>query len=493
MEKGTARESLVKRRWVTFIALTFLFLQLVIFQPVAAAAHQIDTTEQKKKLNDIFDYITQYHVSDIDPDALLQGAIKGMLDVLGDKYTNYFSNEEYEAFINSIEGSFTGVGMYVDQKDDYIIVQSPIKDSPAEKAGLQTGDKIIKVNDEDVVGQDIEIVTSKIKGVEGTTVTITVLREGVKDPLTFTLVRQRIQLPLVESKLLDGNIGYLQVYTFGSTSGSQFKEQLKSLEGEGAAGYIIDLRNNPGGLLDAALSIIENFVDEGPGVIVKDGQGREKSLNVDGPSNWTKPIVVLVNENSASASEIVAGALKDYGVALVVGTQSFGKGTVQQLLPLESGGVLKLTIEEYFTPNRVKINGVGVTPDLYVTDPEQQLQQAKHLILKDNIITLDSNDSVQLNGINLEKPEQVAVQDKGEWFVSLRKLSQLFGGKLDWDGQNLQITYELNGNKNQFSLNDHRIMITNGTSYLKVKELTVLYPSLKVQNNGMSLEISTTR
>lgn len=315
--------------------------------------------------------LNKYYLNDIDEDKAVEGALKGYVASLGDPYTEYIPKDEMEDYKSDLMGNYVGIGIYMAQntKDNTIVVLTPIKYSPAEEAGILPGDIIKKINGVEYTGEDMTAAANSIKGEEGSTVTLEIQRgQEIK---TFEIKRKKITTNPVISEKLDNNIGYLEVTSFDEDTAQNFKAKYEELKSQGITSLIIDLRNNGGGLVDQALQIADYIVPKGKDLLITvDKDKNEKIEKSEEDVLIDMPIVVLVNENSASSSEILAGALKDLNEATIVGTTTYGKGVIQQLLTLRSGAGLKVTVEEYYTPNRTKINGVGIEPNEKVELPE---------------------------------------------------------------------------------------------------------------------------
>ena len=302
--------------------------------------------ESLKSFRSVLD---NFYIGEIDETKLLDGAIKGYIDGLGDEYSEYMTSEEWEEYQTAALGNYVGIGFYMGtDKDGNTIVSSPIKDSPAEKAGLKTEDIIVEVDGEDVLGIDSSLIASKIKGEAGTKVHLKVARKS--EYLEFDIVREEIKIYHVETEFKEGNIGYISLLTFDEGCAEEFKQVIKDLEKQGAKKFLLDLRYNGGGIVDEALEIINFFLPKGKDVLITVDSNGEKVVTKTENSNITNAeLVVLVNEYSASASEILVGALKDHGRAKIVGTKTYGKGVIQNVFSLLDGSVLKLTIAEYYT------------------------------------------------------------------------------------------------------------------------------------------------
>jgi len=310
----------------------------------------------------------QYVDQPVDDLKLMQGAIRGMMDALGDKQTFYMDPLVYKTETSSLAGEYEGIGAYVDTDKDYLTIISPIEGSPAEAAGMKPGDKIIAVDGKDMTGINPEEVRQKVIGPAGTEVTLTVAREGESEPLKFAITRARILVPSVTGKMLENDVAYIDINTFGEKTTSELNTVLDDLLKQNPSGIIIDLRFNPGGFLQTSVEVASEFIADGAVLYEQYGDGKRDVYNVSGNGRAVDlPIVVLINEGSASASEILAGALQDYGRATLVGVKSYGKGSVQQWVPLSNDqGAARVTIAKWLTPKERAIDHVGLTPDVYV-------------------------------------------------------------------------------------------------------------------------------
>ena len=313
---------------------------------------------------------------EIDDEKLLEGAMKGMADAIGDPYTVYMNQDEFITFIESSQGSFYGIGAQLGIRDNNVTVIAPVEGSPAEKAGLKAGDIILKVDDYEVNELNTEAVVSRVRGEEGVPVTLTIKREGVENPLEIEIVRAEIKTESVKGEILEDGIGYIQLTTFSDEEVSdKFAEKLNELKQQGMKKLILDLRGNPGGYLNECVEIASNFIPEGEVITYTiDKYDKKVISNSLGGDAIGMPLVVLVDGGSASASEVVTGALRDYEVATIIGTRTFGKGIVQQLrvLPNDMGG-LKVTTSKYYTPNGENIHGTGIEPNIVVEIPQEVL------------------------------------------------------------------------------------------------------------------------
>ena len=301
----------------------------------------------------------------LDDTKLMQGAIQGMLASLGDQHTSYMSPSDYQQATTSLLGSYDGIGAFVDPTGEYLTIVSPMKDSPALKAGLKAGDKIIKVDGKDMTGTPGDLVIQKVLGPAGTDVLLTIQR-GTDDPFDVKVTRAHIVMKSAEGKMLDNGIAYIQINTFGDNTTAELRAALKDLMAKNPKGLIVDLRNNGGGYLTTAIDVGSEFIDKGPILFEKYGDGSMKEYDANtGGQATTIPMVVLINEGSASASEIVAGALQDDKRAKLVGVTSYGKGSVQEWIELNNKqGAVRITVAKWLTPLKRTINKIGLTPDV---------------------------------------------------------------------------------------------------------------------------------
>jgi carboxyl-terminal processing protease len=318
----------------------------------------------------------QYVDQPVDDVALMQGAIRGMMDALGDKHSSYMDPQTYQDANSGLAGEYEGIGAWVDTTADYLTIISPIPGSPAEKAGLQPGDKIIAIDGNDMTGIDAELVRQKVLGPAGSTVVLTVARTGASDPLEFSITREKIVVKSAAGKMLDNGIGYVQITTFGDNTTSELRTALKDLMAQNPKGLVIDLRNNGGGYLQTAVEVASEFIPKGVVLYEQYGDGTRNTYDIIPGGQATEiPLVVLINEGTASASEIVSGAIQDYGRGKLVGVTSYGKGSVQNWVPLsDNEGAVRVTIAKWLTPKERSISNVGLTPDVTVeiTDADRQ-------------------------------------------------------------------------------------------------------------------------
>ena len=358
------------------------------FASAGIMAKTRETFSQENKLTYISSLLNQYYVDDIDSSKLVEGACEGLVNGVGDPYTTYFSAEETEEFMSATNGEFCGIGVGIlyDNQEKSATISYLMDNSPAGDAGVLPGDKITKVNVKSTLDMDQDTIVNNVRGPEGTTVEITVYRDSDGKEHTFKIKRAAIDIQSVAGEVIDGDIGYIYLSGFKANTYDQFMECYNNLVSQGIKGLVLDVRDNPGGLLDSVEKIADEIIPEGNVVYTIDKEGNRKDFNAD--SEYIDiPLVMLVNGNSASASEILSGAVQDRGRGKLVGTQTFGKGLVQNLYSIPDGSSVKITIEKYYTPKGVCIQGVGITPD-YVVERTDNLP---------SVMLLDHDDDVQLS------------------------------------------------------------------------------------------------
>ncbi|MFQ5692609.1 MAG: S41 family peptidase [Nitrospinota bacterium] len=337
--------------------------------------------EQLKTFAEVLSHVRDSYVEPVKGRELVYGAIRGMLSTL-DPHTSFLSPDVYREMRVETRGKFGGLGIEIAIRDGVLTVISPIDGTPAQRAGIQAGDCIIRVEGESTKDMSLMDAVKKMRGKPGTKITISVMRKNWKSPRDFTLVREAIRIHSVSHRMLDDGVGYLRVRTFSQETGKEVSKGLAALGGNALKGLVLDLRNNPGGLLQEAVAVVDQFVGEGSLIVYTKGRKADQNMRFHSHgkgAQFKAPLVVLVNAGSASASEIVAGALQDLGRAVILGTQTFGKGSVQTIISLGDGSGLKLTTGRYYTPNGRQIQGRGITPDIEVepTPPPKPNRQAR--------------------------------------------------------------------------------------------------------------------
>lgn len=336
---------------------------------VKSTASQINDASKYSALFTVRDTLIEKYDGEINDDVLLEGAIKGMTSALNDPYTVFMNNDEFEKLIKQSNGSMTGIGVNIANLDNKIVIVSPIKDSPAEKAGIKSNDVIEKINDVAYTGDQLSEAVSVISNSVGSEIKFTIDREGT-NPFDVVIMPQEVKLNVIDGEMLDSSMGYIRIHSFMNENTTEdFKNKIEELKGQGMKGLIVDLRENPGGLLSEAVGVASQFIPKDKIITytVDKYENRNEYLSVGGIAEGM-PLVILVNEDSASASEVVTGALRDYKAATIVGNTTFGKGIVQQTVRFNNGiGGLKVTISKYYTPNGENIHKIGIVPDVEVS------------------------------------------------------------------------------------------------------------------------------
>lgn len=379
-------------------ALAGALLTLLVVSLAACGLQHINegiiSSDTETKLSYLKKLIDETYLHDVKEKNLNEGIYKGYVEGLGDQYSAYYDKKETKELTESLDGSFSGIGavMTQDASSGVITITRVYDDSPAKKAGIKTGDILYRVEEKTVTGKDLDKVVSWIKGKKGTKVNLTLLRGTNSDKIKVTATRDVINVETVKYKVLENQIGYISISEFDSVTGAQFAKALKQLQKKNIEGLVVDLRNNPGGSLSTVCDILDSILPKGLIVYTKDKNGKKEEYTSDEKHRLNLPMSVLVNGQSASASEIFAGAVQDYGKAEIIGTQTYGKGVVQNLFDLKDGTCVKLTTSEYFTPKGRNIDGKGITPDVKIEykynakDPKADNQLDKAVsVVKDKI------------------------------------------------------------------------------------------------------------
>ncbi len=376
--------------FITFLCTSIGMYQIFInsnLEKSSILATKASNSDITTTLNRYKKIIDKYYLGEIDEEKLKEGAIKGYIEGLDDPYTEYISKEDMKDYLDDTMGNFVGIGIYMvkNAEANKIQVLAPIKNSPAEKAGILPGDLIMAVDDITYTGEEMSVVSNKIKGEEGTSVKVEIMRGN--ETKTFDLKRESIKVNPVEGKVLENQIGYIEFSSFDEGTAEDFKTKYEELEKQGIESLIIDLRNNGGGIVDEALEIADYIADKGSVLLYEvDKNNKEEVKKAESDPIINLPIVILTNENTASSSEILAGALKDLGKAKICGIKTYGKGVIQQVLTLADGSGLKITAEKYLTPNKTEINKIGIEPDEKVELPDTVK----------NVLLVEEKDDTQL-------------------------------------------------------------------------------------------------
>lgn len=404
--------------WITVIIFLIFTLSFIIIVKKASASNDLSNQLLLKKISTVLSIIERDYVDPekIDKTKLINGAIDGMLKALDDPHTSYLPKEYWEQLTSTSSGTYGGIGLHISQKNDMIIVVSPIEGTPAYKKGIKAGDYILSVDGQSLKGVSVEKAASMLRGEPGTTVKLEILSNGIT--YTVELVRENIVLPTVKSAIIDKKFGYLRITEFSGKTPEKVKKTLQEFKENKVKGIIVDLRYNPGGLLSSVIEIADYFLSEGIIVSTQSRYNKEesKAKYFDTIVKPEIPVIVLIDSGSASASEIFAAALKDNNRAILIGEKSYGKGSVQSIYQLGEHDGFKLTIAKYFTPSGVSIEGVGITPDIVLKEPE--LTDEEKIILKklytdkaiDNLLK-----NVNVKDINFETLDVLVkeLQNKG--------------------------------------------------------------------------------
>ncbi len=368
------------------ICLNIFFRTHVVIEKDLVNGNQVSESQspegqtEEEYYNEIVDkvqlleaYISRFYLDNMDKEKIKEKIYKGVMESLEDPYSVYYTEEEYKSLMDSNQGKYVGIGAYVSQdiQTGIITITKPFENGPAYKAGILPGDIIYKIDGESVEQKEITEVVAEMKGIAGTKVNVEVIREGEIKPLTFTVTRADIEVPTIEYEMLENKVGYIKVTEFDEVTATQFREAVDDLEKKAMTGLVIDLRDNPGGMLTTVVDMLDRVVGKGLLLSTKDKNGEGSEYKATDPDKLTVPLCVLINKNSASASEVFAGAIQDYKVGTLVGTTSFGKGIVQSIMPLKDGSAIKVTVAHYYTPEGRDIHKVGVTPDVEVELDEE--------------------------------------------------------------------------------------------------------------------------
>jgi carboxyl-terminal processing protease len=443
------------------------------------------------------------HISEPDSQTLIRGAIDGLIKTLNDPYTVYMSPEDLKNFRGSLEGDYVGIGVQLAPGEIYPKVLNAMEYTPASEAGIESGDMIIRIDGLDISGEPLAKVVEKIRGLEGTKITLTIRREGTAD-FDIVLTRANISTSTVTGKILGSDIAYIRINTFGDFTKDEFDRTLDDLLDQGAAKLILDLQDNPGGLIRSVVEVSSYFIDEGDIVVsTVDRAGvREDYLAEGGAAVKGMPIVALVDGYTASAAEILAGALQDYGLAVLIGGQTFGKGTVQAVVPLDTGGALKITVARYHTPADRVIDGTGLTPDIQVQTPYLSVAIAQGYLsgAEKNTVVFDKNKSeAEINGIAVKSGQ--VIQRQGTNYLPLRLLFEALGFRVDWlqDESSIKITgfqteaviYPADGHYiiNGLSYPGERAILSEkGSVYIQDSLLKLFDAGIQYENSSIIIE-----
>ena len=416
--------------WVSGLTVIALLVIGVLIGKGWEPGYASETYEELQVFAEVLSQVKKHYVEETETKDLVHGAVRGMLAGL-DPHSSYMTPDMYKEMQVETKGEFGGLGIQIGIKENRLTVIAPIEDTPAHAAGIQAGDIIAKVNDTPTKDLTLMEAVQKMRGPKGTDVTLSVVREGHESPLIFTLTRDTIKIQSVRSKVFEGTTGYVRISQFQESTPEDLSEALKELKEKDIQGLILDLRNNPGGLLTAAVGVSEQFLESGKLVVSIKGRNDRKDeyrARADGEI-YQYPMIILVNQGSASASEIVAAAMQDWGKAVIIGQTTFGKGSVQTILPLSDGSGLRLTTAKYYTPNEKSIHNVGVKPDISVEPKPIEVAQAGKSEEKAKETSATSKSATQTKSEDKETQEKDSEEDKEDQVpeddVQLQKAMEL--------------------------------------------------------------------
>ncbi len=406
---------LLKKKWlvVTVIFSLALFGAVIGRWAVETVGAQ-NGYEELRTFTEVLTMIKKNYVDEVKTKDLVTGAIKGMLQSL-DPHSGYMTPDAFKELQVETKGEFGGLGIQIGIKDGLITVIAPIEDTPAYRIGIKAGDKILKISGESTKNMGLTDAVSKMRGPKGTPITLLIFREGWKEPKDFTIVRDIIRIKSVKSKALGDGIGYIRLTQFQESTSNDLSSALEKLKKEGITSLILDLRNNPGGLLNSAVEVSEQFLPAKKLVVyIKSRNGEKTEYYTERETKYYAdiPMVVLVNQGSASASEIVAGAVKDWNRAVIIGVQTFGKGSVQSLIPLADGSGLRLTTAKYYTPKGISIQGVGITPDIVVKLESKNGKE--HVVIREKDLDRHLKNEQQKEGAEEKETAPAEVEEKDD-------------------------------------------------------------------------------
>jgi carboxyl-terminal processing protease len=466
-----------------------IVLTLSLLFPSSSYGLAADNTDAAR-IQEALDLIETNHVSAPTKKSLSDIAIQSMVASLNDPYTVYFSPDELKKFENSVENNYVGIGVRVSDLPEGVYI-AEVFDGPAQKAGMKIGDRIAAVDGASVAGMKVDDTVSKIVGPEGSKVSITVQRG--EENLILQMTRETIKMPVVTHKIFDKGVGYLQVTGFSSDADEATTAQLAELKQQGITSLILDLRNNPGGLLDTALNMAKLFVKEGVLIHTKDKNNIDQPVKFSNGSTQPFPLYILVNEYSASASEVLTGALQDYNVvAKVIGMKTYGKGSVQTLFPLSNGGAMKITIEEYLTPNLRKVNKIGLTPDIEVDGEVPQLVTALHEAGISTISVASGKKGVAINDVAVADGFNV-IRENGNVYVPSRLLSSMVGGSLTWNDAAKAIDVTAFGATHSYPSSTGELLLRDGFGYVSVSHFAEGFSQLSWSDNSDQIVLTATK
>ncbi|SDC45577.1 carboxyl-terminal processing protease [Paenibacillus sp. UNCCL117] len=470
----------------TAAAALTLTLILPAALPAAAAALTVGGNPAERA-KEVLEKLESQHVSAPDAKKLSDVAIQAMIESLGDPYTQYFTPEELTEFENAVANRYVGIGVRVSQQPDGVYI-AEVFDGPAREAGIRVGDVIVKVGEQSVVGAPLGEATSLIMGEPGTEVKLRLVRDGAE--LEKTVKRQQIQVPVVTGKRFEGGVAYVRVTSFSSDADEQVAALLEYFKSQGEIkGLIVDLRDNPGGLLDTAKEMARLFVKEGTLIHTKNRNGLDEPVTFSGGEVQPFPVYMMVNGSSASASEVLTGALQDYKAAIAIGTKTYGKGSVQNVIPLDQGGALKVTVEEYLTPHQRPVNRVGLEPDIAVEGGQvPELLTALRTAGVGSFSLELRRINLTVNGHAVEDSFRV-LREGGQTYVPARVLAAVLGAKVAWDAVTSSAKLQSQDGSIVYAPSGTGSKLQDGVTYVSLSQAAEFFRSLTWSDDGQVLKL----
>ncbi|WP_409346867.1 S41 family peptidase [Paenibacillus sp. MBLB4367] len=452
--------------------------------PAVLSAESMDSKAADRDL--VQELIEKYHVSGLESEALAGKSVDEMLEKLNDPHTNYFTKEDYASFQSMLNRDFVGIGIQLEEVKEGLLIVEVYAGTEAEAAGIREGDIIVAVEGSRVAGQKYDELTGVLLGPENSVLNVEIEREGNRK--AYAIKRKTIVLPVVTGQLFDGQTGYIKVATFSEDADERFQDELNKLKKAGMTSLIVDLRDNPGGLVDTAQNIAKAFIENGVLIHMLDRDKNDKPVFVEGGSALPLPVYFLVNEFSASASEVLTGFVQDYKLAKVIGKKTYGKGSVQSIFGLTSGGMLKLTIEQYLTPNYRVVDHKGLQPDTEVEGNLPQLIEALHQTGITEITLERTPTQVTIDRVKREELMSVVVEN-GKTYVPARVLAALIGGTVGWNAEYSSVDVKAAKAAASYTEKDRTLILKDGTGYIELGAFTRAFPQLAWGGEGERISI----
>lgn len=462
----------------------------VMFAVPSAAVAEEGTSTSEKRLLEAYEVLKSRHVDAPTEADLTDAAIEGMVNSLDDPYTEYFSQQELTGFTSSINQTYIGIGVRLGVTADSYYIDEIFPGSSAIEEDVRTGDVIVRVNGEIVQGWELEKVTGTIKGEEGSTVKLMLQREGKQHEVELT--RKQVAIPVVTTKRLDDRTGYIQLTTFSTDAGSHMEQAIQGLQRERMDTLVLDLRNNPGGYLQSALDIASLFIEEGILIHTRDREGKDQPLHIANGQKPSYKLIVLVNEGSASASEVLSGALQDHQAGTILGTKTYGKGSVQSIVNLDSGGAIKVTIQEYYTPNGRPVNKMGITPDVEVKDRVAQMITAMHVAGNSSLEVVLGQTATKIGQASFSDVVPV-LNVAGGTFVPSRVLAAVVDAQVAWDDATASVTIGEGAAAAKFATSSPTVQYKQGVSYIELNAFAAAFPGMRWTAGAEGIKLTVTK